>query len=107
NEMLLRIPISGGAGCCAHAAIGHAAAPPRSVMNPRRLIRLPEAWKSAPSQTKSTTFAPRRHFPKRQASNQPCGEYGGLSRAANRVCAGADQRYHPRNFRVGAGVLLQ
>jgi hypothetical protein len=26
------------AGCCARAATGHAAAPPRSVMNSRRLM---------------------------------------------------------------------
>ena len=30
-------------GCCARAASGHAAAPPRSVMNSRRLIAAPEA----------------------------------------------------------------
>ena len=36
----LRNPITGIAGCCACATIGHvAAAPPRSVMNSRRLIR--------------------------------------------------------------------
>src|SRR5262249_54095125 len=34
-----RIPMRGGlAGCCARAASGHAAAPPISVMNARRLI---------------------------------------------------------------------
>ena len=38
----LRNPITGIAGCCARAASGHAAAaPPRSVMNSRRLIRSP------------------------------------------------------------------
>jgi hypothetical protein len=36
---LLRNPITGIAGCCASATIGHAAAAPlRSVMNVRRLI---------------------------------------------------------------------
>jgi hypothetical protein len=29
-------PITGFAACCAGAASGHAAAPPRSVLNPRR-----------------------------------------------------------------------
>src|SRR5262245_20735573 len=38
NEALLRNPITGIAGCCARAASGHAAAPPSSVMNSRRLI---------------------------------------------------------------------
>jgi hypothetical protein len=34
-----RIPITGTAACCAHAASGHAtAAPPSSVMNSRRLM---------------------------------------------------------------------
>src|SRR5262245_20220651 len=33
---LLRNPITGMAGCCARAASGHAAAPPKSVMNWRR-----------------------------------------------------------------------
>jgi hypothetical protein len=40
--VLRRNPITGIAGCCARAAIGHvAAAPPRSVMNSRRLTRSP------------------------------------------------------------------
>jgi len=35
------------AGCCARAATGHAAAPPSSVMNSRRFIRLPHRrWAS-------------------------------------------------------------
>ena len=34
-----RNPITGIAGCCARAASGHAAAPPSSVMNSRRLMR--------------------------------------------------------------------
>jgi hypothetical protein len=34
----LRNPITGTTVCCARAAIGHAAAPPISVMNSRRLI---------------------------------------------------------------------
>ena len=38
---LLRNPITGIVGCCARAASGHAAAPPSSVMNSRRLIRSP------------------------------------------------------------------
>jgi ATP-dependent DNA ligase len=38
----LRNPITGMAGCCARTVSGHAAAPPRSVMNSRRFItRLP------------------------------------------------------------------
>ena len=37
----LRNPITGIAGCCARAASGHAAAPPSSVMNSRRLTRSP------------------------------------------------------------------
>src|SRR5215470_16536276 len=36
-DAALRNPITGIAGCCARAASGHAAAPPRSVMNWRRL----------------------------------------------------------------------
>ena len=32
-------PITGIAGCCARAAIGHAAAPPSNVMNSRRTIQ--------------------------------------------------------------------
>ena len=38
---LLRNPTTGIAACCARAASGHAAAPPRSVMNSRRLTRSP------------------------------------------------------------------
>jgi hypothetical protein len=39
GELLLRKPITGAAGCCACAAIGHVTvAPPRSVMNSRRLF---------------------------------------------------------------------
>jgi hypothetical protein len=30
------VPITGIAGCCARAAIGHAAAPPKTAMNSRR-----------------------------------------------------------------------
>ena len=41
GALVLRKPITGIAGCCARAASGHAAAPPRSVMNSRRLIRSP------------------------------------------------------------------
>ena len=33
----MRNPTTGNAGCCARAAIGQAAAPPRSVMSSRRL----------------------------------------------------------------------
>ena len=37
-------------GCCARAAIGHAAAPPRSVMNARRFNRSPRRrWQAAMS----------------------------------------------------------
>jgi hypothetical protein len=35
----MRHPITGIAGCCACAVIGHAAAPPSSLMNSRRLPR--------------------------------------------------------------------
>jgi hypothetical protein len=38
GDVLRRNPITGIAGCCARAASGQAAAPPRSVMNFRRLI---------------------------------------------------------------------
>jgi hypothetical protein len=37
--MLSSNPTTGIAGCCARAAIGHAAAPPRAAMNCRRCIR--------------------------------------------------------------------
>src|SRR5262249_33149002 len=41
SEVLRRKPITGIAGCCARAARGHAAAaPPRSVMNARRLMEV-------------------------------------------------------------------
>jgi hypothetical protein len=41
--MVLRKPMMGtGVRCCARAAIGHAAAPPTSVMNSRRLTFAPE-----------------------------------------------------------------
>ena len=40
---MLRNPTTGIAACCAHAASGHAAAPPSSVMNSRRLICAPSA----------------------------------------------------------------
>src|SRR5262249_25087372 len=36
-----RLPITGIPGCCARAVSGHAAAPPSSDMNARRLIRSP------------------------------------------------------------------
>jgi len=36
-----RNPITGIADCCARAASGHAAAPPSSVMNARRLMAPP------------------------------------------------------------------
>src|SRR5262245_4027335 len=35
--VVLRNPITGIAGCCARTASGHAAAPPRTVTNSRRL----------------------------------------------------------------------
>jgi len=41
GDVLRRNPIAGIAGCCARAAIGHAATPPISVMNSRRLIQSP------------------------------------------------------------------
>jgi hypothetical protein len=40
-EALLTYPTTGIAGCCARAASGHAAAPPRSVMNSRRFTQSP------------------------------------------------------------------
>ena len=49
GELLFRNPITGIAGCCARAASGHAAtAPPRRVMNSRRLI---QAFYSIPTPT--------------------------------------------------------
>src|SRR6516165_9187725 len=42
REMAWRNPITGIAACCARAGTGHIAAPPRSVMNSRRLIRTPQ-----------------------------------------------------------------
>ena len=41
GEPLCRNPITGIVACCPRAASGHAAAPPSSVMNCRRLIRSP------------------------------------------------------------------
>jgi len=41
GDLLLRNPTTGIAGCCARAASGHAAAPPSSVMNSRRLMSPP------------------------------------------------------------------
>src|SRR5262245_26762719 len=38
SDRPLRKPTTGTAGCCARATSGHAAAPPMSVMNSRRLI---------------------------------------------------------------------
>jgi hypothetical protein len=38
GDVLRRNPIIGIAGCCARAASGHAAAPPKSAINSRRLI---------------------------------------------------------------------
>ena len=40
------IPTTGIAGCCARAASGHAAAPPSSVMNSRRLMGLPPSFRT-------------------------------------------------------------
>jgi hypothetical protein len=42
-DEMLRNPITGIVGGCARATNGHAAAPPRSVMNSRRLMGLPLA----------------------------------------------------------------
>src|SRR5262245_16724730 len=52
GERLLRSPITGNARCCAPAVNGHAAAPPSSVMNSRRLTRSPRrrgraAWRES------------------------------------------------------------
>jgi len=42
-QMIRRPPITGTAGCCVRAASGHvAAAPPKSVMNLRRLMPHPQ-----------------------------------------------------------------
>jgi hypothetical protein len=38
GDLALMNPTTGSAGCCARAANGHAAAPPSSVMNARRLM---------------------------------------------------------------------
>src|SRR6516225_9004922 len=49
-DVLLRNPTTGIAACCARAASGHAAAPPSSVMNSRRLLsnmELPVPWVTA------------------------------------------------------------
>src|SRR5262244_1370819 len=43
-----RSPITGIAACCARAASGHAAVPPTSVMNSRRLIVAPRDQNHAP-----------------------------------------------------------
>src|SRR6516165_8026269 len=45
GEAIWRNPITGIAACCARAAIGHAAAPPSSVINSRRLIVAPRGSK--------------------------------------------------------------
>src|SRR5215831_5337440 len=47
SDVLLRNPTTGSAGCCARAASGHAAAPPTSVMNSRRLIVAPRGQNHA------------------------------------------------------------
>jgi hypothetical protein len=39
GDLESRYPITGIVGCCARAASGHAAAPPSSVMNSRRLMQ--------------------------------------------------------------------
>ena len=44
GDALLRNPTTGIADCCARAVIGHAANPPRYVMNSRRLIWGPRLW---------------------------------------------------------------
>src|SRR5262245_34846772 len=48
GDKALRNPITGIAACCACAASGHAAAPPTSVMNSRRLIVAPRGQNHAP-----------------------------------------------------------
>ena len=42
-HQLLWNPITGSDGCRAGDASDHAAAPPRSVMNSRRFIRIPQS----------------------------------------------------------------
>src|SRR5262249_36489385 len=46
-EAASRSPITGIGCCCARAASGHAAAPPTSVMNSRRLIVAPRGQNHA------------------------------------------------------------
>src|SRR6478736_3555469 len=46
TDALCRNPTTGIVGCCAHAANGHAAAPPTSVMNSRRFISYPRPTRS-------------------------------------------------------------
>src|SRR5262245_60524801 len=48
SDVLLRNPTTGIVPCCAPAASGHAAAPPTSVMNSRRLIVAPRGQNHAP-----------------------------------------------------------
>src|SRR6516165_629406 len=48
DDRPLTKPKTGIGGCCARAAIGHAAAPPTSVMNSRRLIVAPRGQNHAP-----------------------------------------------------------
>src|SRR5215831_7474964 len=49
---LLKMPITGIAGCCARATSGHVAvAPPSTVMNSRRRIALPKAG-TTPNRTR-------------------------------------------------------
>src|SRR6516164_2660837 len=65
-------PIIGIAGCCARATRGHAAtAPPISVTNSRRLIRLPQR----PVREASLEFPPEGLFTQ---TASPCGTFSQL-----------------------------
>src|SRR5215467_15127484 len=49
GDLISRNPMTGGVSCCARAASGPAAtAPPKSVMNSRRLIGRPQGQNHAP-----------------------------------------------------------
>ena len=48
GDEMPRNPITGIAGCCARAASGHAAEPPSSEINSRRLTVSPSLLETAP-----------------------------------------------------------
>src|SRR5829696_9139476 len=65
-------------GCCARAASGHAAAPPSSAMNARRLIRPPRP----PNRREATPIT---LSESRTAKVSPCGPGWGLRTAEKRA----------------------